>query len=249
MRAHQFIVETAATELAKRVGGLPDYKYATIDDLMTRISRKHDISPDDLHHQFVNRYKKTPDHWIKDQCCDDAARQLRKRLKGRKTNDKTTVHDLVKRIAHQHKISASSLNNTFKRHYGHLPHHLNEDVQRGDYGDQPLVKKFIAWTAGQLNLKHTPDFEFSYDTQEAQNGHHTGRHVSGSGVCWVYVGNRNMVDVFRTVAHEMVHVRQDELNMIKPGDSYPGSPIEMLADMVAGKLIKIFGKQHHEIFQ
>jgi hypothetical protein len=44
-------------------------------------------------------------------------------------------------------------------------------------------------------------------------------------------------------------VRQGELNMIKPGDSYPGSPIEMLADMSAGKYMKVFGKDHPEIFQ
>jgi hypothetical protein len=58
-----------------------------------------------------------------------------------------------------------------------------------------------------------------------------------------------MVDIARTVAHELTHVRQGELNMIKPGDSYPGSPIEMLADMVAGKLIKIYGAKNHQIFQ
>jgi len=37
--------------------------------------------------------------------------------------------------------------------------------------------------------------------------------------------------------------------MIKPGDSYPGSPIEVMADVLAGKYMKIFGKEHHEIFQ
>jgi hypothetical protein len=37
--------------------------------------------------------------------------------------------------------------------------------------------------------------------------------------------------------------------MIKDGDSYPGSPIEMLADMAAGKYIKFYGKEHPEIFQ
>jgi hypothetical protein len=57
------------------------------------------------------------------------------------------------------------------------------------------------------------------------------------------------VDILRTVAHELVHVRQHELGMIKPGDSYPGSPIELLADMVAGKLIKIYGEKNNHIFQ
>ena len=49
--------------------------------------------------------------------------------------------------------------------------------------------------------------------------------------------------------HELVHVRQGELNMITPGSSYPGSPIEALADLMAGKYIKIYGEQHHNIFQ
>jgi hypothetical protein len=47
----------------------------------------------------------------------------------------------------------------------------------------------------------------------------------------------------------LVHVRQGEINMIKPGDSYPGSPIEVMADMLAGKYIKIYGEKHHKIFQ
>jgi hypothetical protein len=87
------------------------------------------------------------------------------------------------------------------------------------------------------------------DTEEAQNNHHTGGHTVGDSKVWVYAKNRNLVDILRTVAHELTHVRQGELNMIKPGSSYPGSPIELLADMVAGKLIKIYGKRYHYIFQ
>jgi hypothetical protein len=94
-----------------------------------------------------------------------------------------------------------------------------------------------------------PKFDLSQDTQDAQDNHHTGRHEMGSGVIWVYVKNRNLVDILRTVFHELVHVRQDELNMIKPGDSYPGSPIEVMADMLAGKWIKIYGEKNHKIFQ
>lgn len=251
MRAQQFLIESAVSDLAKRLHTLPDYKYSTIGQLMYKIGRKHDVSGDDLHHRFVARYGIKPDYWIKRRSSDEAARQLRKRLKSAKKADRSTVRALVKRIAGQHKISAASLEDTFKRHYGRHPHKLVESVgeQRGDYGDQPIVRDYIAWVARKLNLKHTPEFEFSYDTRDAQDNHHTGRHVAGSGACWVYVANRNMVDVMRTIAHEMVHVRQHELGMIKPGDSYPGSPIEVLADAVAGKLIKVWGKQHHEIFQ
>jgi hypothetical protein len=111
------------------------------------------------------------------------------------------------------------------------------------------VEKFKDWACKKLHIQNPPKIELSYDTEEAQQGHHTGRHVEGSGNIWVYAANRNLVDILRTVFHELVHVRQGELNMIKDGDSYPGSPIEAMADMLAGKYIKIYGKQHRNIFQ
>ena len=98
-----------------------------------------------------------------------------------------------------------------------------------------------------LNIQRKPKFTFSKNKEQAQKGHHTGVH-SGDSI-WVYIGNRNLIDIFRTIFHELVHQRQEELNMIKDGDSYPGSPIEALADMMAGKYMKIYGKEHPEIFQ
>lgn len=111
------------------------------------------------------------------------------------------------------------------------------------------VEKFKDWACEKLHIKNPPKIELSYDTEEAQQGHHTGRHVEGSGNIWVYAANRNLVDILRTVFHELVHVRQGELGMITDGDSYPGSPIEAMADMLAGKYIKIYGKQNRKIFQ
>lgn len=115
--------------------------------------------------------------------------------------------------------------------------------------ENPITEEFIKWAVDVLHMESQPEVQFSYDTEEAQGGHHTGRHTVGENSVWVYVANRNMVDVFRTIFHEFVHVRQGELNMIKPGSSYPGSPIEAEADIMAGKYIKIFGKDHPEIFQ
>jgi len=111
------------------------------------------------------------------------------------------------------------------------------------------VEKFKDWTVSKLSIKNPPKIELSYDTEEAQQGHHTGRHIEGSDSVWVYAANRNLVDILRTVFHELVHWRQSELNMIEPNDSYPGSAIEAMADMLAGKYIKIYGKQNRQIFQ
>jgi hypothetical protein len=123
------------------------------------------------------------------------------------------------------------------------------DESTGDDSLQSEVDKFVDWTIKKLNLQSKPHVELSMDTEEAQTNHHTGGHKMGEDKIWVYAKNRNLVDILRTVFHELVHVRQGELNMIKPGDSYPGSPIEMMADVLAGKYIKIYGEQNHNIFQ
>jgi hypothetical protein len=127
-----------------------------------------------------------------------------------------------------------------------------QSLREGETGKLDIVaevEKFVDWTAKKLNLKKVPTIELSMDSEEAQTNHHTGGHVPGEGSVWVYAKNRNLVDILRTVFHELVHVRQHEIGMIKPGDSYPGSPIEAMADMLAGKYIKIYGEKNHHIFQ
>lgn len=111
------------------------------------------------------------------------------------------------------------------------------------------VEKFKDWACKRLHIKKPPMIELSMDTEEAQTNHHTGGHIIGDDKIWVYAKNRNLVDILRTVFHELVHVRQGELNMVNSDDSYPGSAIESMADMLAGKYIKIYGKENNKIFQ
>lgn len=192
MRATEFIIESAVSELVKKLPSLAKHDYDTIDKLMRNIAKKHKISSKALHNLFVKEYHKTPDRWIKGKL------------------DETDDTEL--------------------------------DIQQE-------VDKFVDWTVRRLHLKKVPKVELSMDTEDAQTNHHTGRHVMGDDKIWVYAKNRNLVDILRTVFHELVHVRQEEIGMVKPGDSYPGSPIEAMADMLAGKYIKIYGEKNHHIFQ
>ena len=184
---------------------------------------------------------------------ESAARELARKLPSLEKHDYNTIDKLMRRIAVKHKLTNKALNDLFVKEYNRTPdswikNKLDEN-EHEDYNDNPIVQKFSAWTAKKLHLEKTPKIEFSYDSDEAREGHHTGRHNPETGEVWVYCANRNLVDILRTVFHELTHVRQGELNMIKPGDSYPGSPIEAEADVMAGKYMKIFGKAHPEIFQ
>jgi hypothetical protein len=163
-----------------------------------------------------------------------------------------TMDRLLKKVAAKHRISDKALERLFTKKFNKSPSNwlknkLDETSNELDLKDE--VDKFAEWASNILNIQNPVKIELSMDTEEAQTNHHTGGHVMGSDTVWVYANNRNLVDMLRTVFHELVHVRQGELNMIDAGDSYPGSPIEAMADMLAGKYIKIYGEKNHHIFQ
>ncbi len=179
--------------------------------------------------------------------------ELAKKLPSLEKHDYNTIDDLMRKIAKKHKITSKALDSLFRKKYKDRPDHwIKNKLDEADHVKCDLeqeVEKFVDWTAQKLNLKKVPKVELSMDSEEAQTNHHTGGHVPGEDSVWVYAKNRNLVDILRTVFHELVHVRQHELGMIQPGDSYPGSPIEAMADMLAGKYIKIYGEKNHRIFQ
>ena len=65
---------------------------------------------------------------------------------------------------------------------------------------------------------------------------------------WVYTGHRNFVDILRTIAHELIHRKQNQQHRIKR-KSPPGSKLEREADSEAGMLMKLYARKHPEIIQ
>jgi len=67
----------------------------------------------------------------------------------------------------------------------------------------------------------------------------------------VYIKNRAIVDILRSLAHEMVHHKQNQRGELKdnPYAGDDGSPQENEANAKAGELIRIFGRQNPEIYE
>lgn len=72
-----------------------------------------------------------------------------------------------------------------------------------------------------------------------------------NGYLKVYVKDRALVDICRSIAHELVHHLQNIegrlMDVAKDGDD--GSPIENEANAVAGVIIRKYGKLKPEIYQ
>lgn len=115
--------------------------------------------------------------------------------------------------------------------------------------DVERVDHFVQWAIQKLGIERPyPQIELSTDHHRASTHHHTGANSSDNKI-WVYIKNRNMVDILRTVFHELVHTKQRQLGLVTNADSYAGSPIESQADILAGMYMKLYGKDNKSIFE
>jgi hypothetical protein len=111
------------------------------------------------------------------------------------------------------------------------------------------LRDFVAWCVDQLDIQEAlPKIRFQ-DAKEGPDQHRTGYYDDAQDTMWIYTGNRNLIDIMRTVAHELAHRKQHEDNMVHGNQAYPGSPIEQQADAVAGYLMKLYGKANPEIIE
>ena len=74
----------------------------------------------------------------------------------------------------------------------------------------------------------------------------TAAYMIGGNECRIYAKNRALVDVLRSIAHEMTHMMQDEQGMINGPIQDAGGFHEDQANAKAGELIKLFAKSSPE---
>ena len=115
-----------------------------------------------------------------------------------------------------------------------------------DKDKEKIIHSFLTFAMNRLKLDPNFTVSFSYDTDKARSKHHTGVYNFKNNHIEVYAAHRNTIDILRTLAHELVHAKQDSLGQLHHHDA-PGSPHEQDADRVAGYLIKIFVRKHHDI--
>lgn len=129
---------------------------------------------------------------------------------------------------------------------------LNENKQSTKLTPEQLktIKTFLAFAAEELKLEKIPSgLTLSYNNTKAKTEHSFGHFDPTVDKIWLYVGNRNMADILRTLAHELVHLKQNEEGRIKADSGETGSDIENEANAKAGVLLRNFGKIHNEIYE
>ena len=110
------------------------------------------------------------------------------------------------------------------------------------------VEHFVQYVSQDLDLDSPPNIKYS-NTKKGSDDHHTGWFSPDSDSIWVYTGNRNLIDILRTVAHELRHRKQHQDGKNDEKGTYPGHPREQDADAYAGYIVKVYGEQYPYIMQ
>lgn len=110
----------------------------------------------------------------------------------------------------------------------------------------PLMKKFVEYACNELEVNE-PKINVINSPTYSQEYKSFGGYIPSEEKILVVVHNRNMADILRTLAHELVHHHQklngDELN----GED--GSDTENEANARAGVIMRKFGRENPEIFE
>jgi len=114
--------------------------------------------------------------------------------------------------------------------------------------DEAIIEDFIAFCSDSLNLEREVNLKLRRDPQWPVVNRTFGRYDENRGVLEVAFGQRHIMDVLRTIAHELVHQRQHETTNIPADGGDDGSPYENEANARAGILMRQYGKLHPELF-
>ncbi len=130
---------------------------------------------------------------------------------------------------------------------------INENDYNNLYIDENLslddekietIKDFISFTRDMIGIETTINVFLHKEKNE--NLITTASYLPFKNENHIRAGGRALVDILRSIAHELTHNRQRELNLFNPGDEVQniGGTIENEANSIAGILIKDFSHNH-----
>jgi hypothetical protein len=110
-----------------------------------------------------------------------------------------------------------------------------------------ILDKFVLFVKKQLELKTIPTIK----VQNNRDGLKTTAnydYTKENKIIKVCAKNRALVDVCRSIAHEMVHHKQFEQGRLKVQPPDIGGEIEDEANAKAGQFIKMYAKEDPNIY-
>ena len=114
-----------------------------------------------------------------------------------------------------------------------------------------IIGEFIKFAKDRLSLNKFPfQIKLVKDNEFATTFKSYGGYDPNTDEIFVYISNRSMPDILRTLAHELVHLKQREIGTVGGyEDGATGSDVENEANAAAGILLRDFGRRNGHIYE
>jgi hypothetical protein len=128
-----------------------------------------------------------------------------------------------------------------------ITQYFNEGISESK---ENSINHFVEYATKKLKLSERPKITLLSGREYSEAKTSLGGYNPMSKEIYVAIEGRLTADILRTLAHEMVHRKQDELGLVKDEikDGATGSPIENQAHAVAGILMRNYGKINKQIY-
>jgi hypothetical protein len=134
------------------------------------------------------------------------------------------------------------------KHEEVAPTVVEAEVETPAPTDEEILKDFVKFCVAELKIESMPTVKLRRDPQWSVVNRTFGRYINDRHLLEVAFGQRHIMDVLRTVAHELTHAHQHEREAVPSNAGETGSPYENEANARAGVLMRDYGQQHPELF-
>ena len=191
------------------------------------------VIPESVYKQFINEEEETKQNAM---AYSEMLKQTLEKMQTFEPNPKQYLAMLKSYAAKKQKGSLDKM-------MGSINENLSDRKEAN-------IQHFVEYATKRLKLKEEPRIQFIEGEEYANAKSSLGGYDPITKEIYVAVEGRLTADILRTLAHEMVHRKQDELGLI--GDAVKagadGSPVENQAHAVAGILMREYGRLNKEIY-
>jgi len=123
-----------------------------------------------------------------------------------------------------------------------------ESIRESAPATEDTVRDFVRFCVAKLNIENDPAIRFKRDPAWSERNRTFGSYNHDTNELIVSLANRHVMDILRTVAHELTHQRQGEVADMPADAGETGSKWENEANAKAGVLMREYGQAHPELF-
>ncbi len=122
-------------------------------------------------------------------------------------------------------------------------------MRAAQFDRRSIVNNFIQFASNYLQLVKQPNLNLVDSPAFCLNKKTFGMYEPEHEKAVININERNLVDVLRTVAHELVHAAQHQGTIDAEIDTgLPGKEIENVANALAGVIVKNYTDRNPRLF-